>query len=95
MRLDPSEHSDFPWRINAIAADFELVDAGALPARGRREDVADLCRFLIGPESRWITGTAINVDGGHHLRRGPDFTEFAEALPGRAVLDGEVPAKQS
>ncbi len=62
---------------------------------GRPEDVADLCRFLIGPESRWITGTAINVDGGHHLRRGPDFTEFAEALHGRAVLDGEVPAKQS
>ena len=44
---------------------------------GEPEDVGSLCRFLIGPESRWITGTAINVDGGHHLRRGPDFTQFA------------------
>jgi NAD(P)-dependent dehydrogenase (short-subunit alcohol dehydrogenase family) len=60
---------------------------------GRPEDVANLCRFLIGPESRWITGTAINVDGGHGLRRGPDFTEFAEAMHGRAVLDGEPAAK--
>jgi NAD(P)-dependent dehydrogenase (short-subunit alcohol dehydrogenase family) len=58
---------------------------------GQPEDVANLARFLIGPESRWITGTAINVDGGHALRRGPDFTEFAEALHGREVLEGSVP----
>ena len=32
---------------------------------GEPEDVADLARFLIGPESRWITGQIINVDGGH------------------------------
>lgn len=40
------------------------------------EDVGQLARFLIGPESRWITGQCINVDGGHCLRRGPDFTPF-------------------
>ncbi len=39
-------------------------------------DVGRLARFLISPESRWITGQCINVDGGHSLRRGPDFTEF-------------------
>lgn len=39
-------------------------------------DVGQLARFLISPESRWITGQCINVDGGHSLRRGPDFTEF-------------------
>lgn len=58
---------------------------------GLPEDVANLCRFLIGPESRWVTGTAINVDGGHSLRRGPDFTQFAEAIHGRDVLDGKLP----
>jgi 7-alpha-hydroxysteroid dehydrogenase len=58
---------------------------------GQPEDVANLCRFLIGPESRWVTGTAINVDGGHSLRRGPDFTQFAEAIHGRDVLDGKLP----
>ena len=39
-------------------------------------DVAELVRFLIGPESRWITGQIINVDGGHGLRRGPDYGMF-------------------
>jgi NAD(P)-dependent dehydrogenase (short-subunit alcohol dehydrogenase family) len=39
-------------------------------------DVGHLARFLISPESRWITGQCINVDGGHSLRRGPDFTIF-------------------
>ena len=43
---------------------------------GQPEDVADLARFLLGDESRWITGQCINVDGGHSLRRGPDFSSF-------------------
>ena len=43
---------------------------------GQPEDVAELARFLLGPESRWITGQCINVDGGHSLRRGPDFSSF-------------------
>lgn len=56
---------------------------------GVPEDVANLARFLIGPESRWITGQIINVDGGHSLRRGPDFTEFVP-LPD-AVRGGDRP----
>lgn len=43
---------------------------------GYPEDIGNLARFLIGPESRWITGQCINVDGGHSLRRGPDFSSF-------------------
>jgi NAD(P)-dependent dehydrogenase (short-subunit alcohol dehydrogenase family) len=61
---------------------------------GEPEDVGQLARFLIGPESRWITGQAINVDGGHSLRRGPNFSEFAEAMFGRAVLDGKPPERR-
>lgn len=61
---------------------------------GRSEDVAHLARFLIGPESRWITGVAINVDGGHGLRRGPDFGPFIEPAIGKDALTGG-PAKDS
>ena len=43
---------------------------------GYPEDIGHLARFLIGPEARWITGQCINVDGGHSLRRGPDFSSF-------------------
>jgi NAD(P)-dependent dehydrogenase (short-subunit alcohol dehydrogenase family) len=58
---------------------------------GQPEDVAHLARFLIGPESRWVTGVAINVDGGHALRRGPDFTQFVEPALGPDVLAGDRP----
>jgi NAD(P)-dependent dehydrogenase (short-subunit alcohol dehydrogenase family) len=58
---------------------------------GQPEDVGALCRFLIGPESRWITGTVIDVDGGHHLRRGPDFGPFIEPTLGPDVMRGKLP----
>jgi NAD(P)-dependent dehydrogenase (short-subunit alcohol dehydrogenase family) len=43
---------------------------------GQPEDVAEAVRFLIGPESRFVTGVVLEVDGGHHLRTGPDFRPF-------------------
>ena len=58
---------------------------------GDPEDVGNLARFLIGPEARWITGVAINVDGGHALRRGPNFTQFVEPAFGMGVLSGDRP----
>ncbi len=48
---------------------------------GEPTDVGQLARFLLGPESRWITGQVIAVDGGHSLRRGPDFTQFVGPSP--------------
>jgi len=41
---------------------------------GTVDDVAALVRFLAGPESGWITGACIPVDGGHHLRTGADYS---------------------
>lgn len=58
---------------------------------GEPDDIADLVRFLMGPESRWITGQAINVDGGHNLRRGPDFGPFLEPFLGKDVMLGRSP----
>lgn len=58
---------------------------------GEPEDVGRLARFLLGPESRWITGTAINVDGGHHLRRGPNFGPFIAPHLGDDVMKGAAP----
>ena len=57
---------------------------------GEPDDVGALARFLVGPESRWITGQCINIDGGHSLRRGPQFTQFLAGL-GEDVLHGELP----
>ena len=49
---------------------------------GTVEDVATLVRFLAGPESSWITGQCISVDGGQSLGKGADFTYFAEMAYG-------------
>jgi NAD(P)-dependent dehydrogenase (short-subunit alcohol dehydrogenase family) len=57
---------------------------------GEVEDVANLARFLVGPESSWITGQVVNVDGGHMLRRGPDFRAFLEPVYGPDGLRGVV-----
>jgi NAD(P)-dependent dehydrogenase (short-subunit alcohol dehydrogenase family) len=57
---------------------------------GRVEDVGSLVRFLLGPESSWITGTSVSVDGGHHLRRGPDFEPAARAFFGDDAVEGKV-----
>lgn len=40
---------------------------------GTVEDVAAAVRYLAGPESGWVTGECLTVDGGHHLRRGADY----------------------
>ncbi len=47
---------------------------------GEVDDVAQLVRFLIGPDSSWITGQCISVDGGQSLRRGADYGAFADAI---------------
>jgi NAD(P)-dependent dehydrogenase (short-subunit alcohol dehydrogenase family) len=41
---------------------------------GTVEDVAAAVRYLIGPESSFVTGETLGVDGGHHLRRGANYS---------------------
>lgn len=57
---------------------------------GTVEDIAAMARFLIGPESTWLTGQLINVDGGHQLSRGPDYRSLVEPLYGADALRGIV-----
>jgi NAD(P)-dependent dehydrogenase (short-subunit alcohol dehydrogenase family) len=56
---------------------------------GTVDDVAHLIRFLCGPESAWITGQCIGIDGGHTLRRGPDLEHWARAVYGDDAIDGK------
>ncbi|MEM7093448.1 MAG: SDR family oxidoreductase [Actinomycetota bacterium] len=51
-----------------------------LGRRGTVEDVAAAIRFLVGPESSWVTGVILSVDGGHHLRRGPNIDPLMEGV---------------
>jgi NAD(P)-dependent dehydrogenase (short-subunit alcohol dehydrogenase family) len=74
--------------IPAIREDY--LSQMPLGRVGQVEDIAALCRFLIGPESTWITGQVIGSDGGHALRRGPDFSAILEGSYGKDGLRGIV-----
>jgi NAD(P)-dependent dehydrogenase (short-subunit alcohol dehydrogenase family) len=56
---------------------------------GEPDDIARAVRFLCGPESSWITGTVLSVDGGQHLRRGPDYDTFIDSMRAAAQSAGE------
>jgi len=64
--------------MSFITAGGPLLDnyiAGMPLARvGTVDDIAEAVRFLAGPESSWITGINLPIDGGHHLRNGADYS---------------------
>ena len=51
----------------------DYLDGMPISRVGTVEDVASAVRFLAGPESTWVTGVNLPVDGGHHLRGGPNY----------------------
>ena len=70
--LVPTGASDPLASNDATRADYlAQMPLGRL---GSVEDIAGAVSFLAGPDSTWITGQCIGVDGGHSLRRGPDLT---------------------
>ena len=71
-----------------LSADYALCTP--LPRTGEVEDVANLAMFLLSDAASWITGQCINVDGGHILRRGPDFSSLMEQIFGADALRGVV-----
>lgn len=78
--LVPTDATEGLMSLDAIVGDY--LDQMPLRRVGTTEDVGRLVRFLLGPESSWITGTCISVDGGHHLRRGPDIEPAMEMVLG-------------
>ncbi len=71
-----------------LSADYRICTP--LPRVGEVEDVANLAMFLLSDAASWITGQCINVDGGHILRRGPDFSAMLEPVFGADGLRGVV-----
>ncbi len=66
------------------------LDNMPISRAGNVDDVASLSRFLLGPESSWITGMTISVDGGQHLRNGPDYEPTARAFFGDGPVEGRI-----
>jgi NAD(P)-dependent dehydrogenase (short-subunit alcohol dehydrogenase family) len=62
--------------MDSYLAEIPLHRAGTV------DEVGALARFLVGPESSYITGQNISIDGGQSLRKGADYGFFAEGTYG-------------
>jgi NAD(P)-dependent dehydrogenase (short-subunit alcohol dehydrogenase family) len=62
---------------------------------GQVDDIAHAVRYFAGPESSWVTGQCLTVDGGHTLRRFPDLADLARRVFGDddfdAAMRGDLP----
>ncbi|MFL6158888.1 MAG: SDR family NAD(P)-dependent oxidoreductase [Marmoricola sp.] len=57
--------------IPGIREDY--LDNTPLGRSGEPAEIAAAIRFLLGDESRWITGESLDINGGAHLQRYPDL----------------------
>jgi NAD(P)-dependent dehydrogenase (short-subunit alcohol dehydrogenase family) len=81
--LVPTDISVGLTSVPSIVDDY--LDQMPLHRLGTVDDIAEAVRYLLGPESRWVTGQCIAVDGGHTLRRGPNLTPLMEMALGAAA----------
>ena len=68
------------------------LDRTPLGRNGVPDDTAGVARFLVGPESSWMTGQCLTVDGGLELRGAPDLEPAARRVRGDELFDAEVHA---
>jgi len=65
---------------DVVVADY--LDQMPLGRLGTTDDIASAVRWLAGPESSWVTGQCVAIDGGHTLRRGPRIESMVERFFG-------------
>jgi NAD(P)-dependent dehydrogenase (short-subunit alcohol dehydrogenase family) len=68
-----------------------MLDQQAIPRHGAVDDQAQAVRYLAGPESSWVTGQCLTVDGGHTLRAFPDYRRYRHVADQFRVAREEYP----
>lgn len=61
----------------------EYVENTALGRAGTPEDIAAAVAFLCSPQSSWLTGEILDLNGGAHLKRYPDIHQHLMKLMGQ------------
>lgn len=61
----------------------EYVENTALGRAGTPEDIAAAVAFLCSPQSSWLTGEILDLNGGAHLKRYPDIHQHLIKLMGQ------------
>lgn len=77
----------------------QMVIENPLGRIGEPRDIAAGVRYLAGPESSWVTGESIAIDGGNEMRKAGDMSLLAEKIYGADVfarlLRGEDPLQSA
>ncbi|WP_174553640.1 SDR family NAD(P)-dependent oxidoreductase [Nocardia arizonensis] len=66
----------------------EYIENTPLGRSGAPEEIADTVAFLASDKTAWMTGSAIDLNGGAHLRRYPDVLGRVKAM---AESAGDTP----
>lgn len=61
----------------------EYVENTALGRAGTPEDIAAAVVFLCSPQSSWMTGEILDLNGGAHLKRYPNIHQHLTTLMGQ------------
>jgi 3-oxoacyl-[acyl-carrier protein] reductase len=67
----------------------EYVENTALGRTGTPEDVAAAVAFLCSPQSSWMTGEILDLNGGAHLKRYPNIHQHLTKLMGSTEPEGQ------
>jgi hypothetical protein len=54
---------------------------------GVPDDIAAGVRYLAGPESSWVTGQSIGIEGGNELTKAPYLEGLVRSRFGDAAID--------
>jgi NAD(P)-dependent dehydrogenase (short-subunit alcohol dehydrogenase family) len=58
----------------------EYLENTPLGRSGRPEEIAEMAAFLASDRASWMTGAAVDLNGGAHLKRYPDVLARVRAL---------------
>lgn len=71
----------------------DYLDQMPLARLASADDIAAAVRFLVGPESKVVTGQIFAVDGGHTLRRGPRIDSMVATFFGPEAVAALKPQR--
>ncbi|MFB3139618.1 MAG: SDR family oxidoreductase, partial [Candidatus Acidiferrales bacterium] len=84
IRLNAIAPGPFPtegaWSRLIPSKDYEERHRSRIPLGrfGRHEELADLAVYLVSPQSGYVTGECVTIDGGQWLRQGGQFSDLLE-----------------